>query len=209
MGHKAICINRRCGSEGHIIGEMVAKKLGIGYYDKNLIDLALEYGGLTEFKEKFVAADERATSSIYYQLQYAGNDKVKKGYPHTETLYQLQKDLICEIAHKEDCVLIGRCANEILKEEEDVKLLNIFITAPEKHRIENIMKSDNLSNTKAKMRVRQVDQQRKAYYSYFTKTSWDHLTSYGIILNSEILGKEECCNIICELYKYILCKEDK
>ena len=207
MKHKVICINRKCGSEGHIIGEMVADKLGISYYDRNLIDLALEYGGLTEFKEKFIQADERATNKAYYQLQYQGNEKVKKGYPHTETLYQLQRDLIREIVQKEDCVLVGRCANYILKDCEDVDMLSVFITAPEEYRIQNIMQSDNLTKAKAKLRIRQVDQRRKAYYNYFTKTDWNHLSSYGMFLNSEVLCKEKCRDILCELYNSVLCKE--
>ena len=207
MRHKAICINRKCGSEGHIIGQMAAEKLGIGYYDRNLLDLALEYGGLTEFKEKFEQADERATNKAYYQLQYQGNDNVKKGYPHTETLFQLQSDLIREIVKKEDSIFIGRCANYVLQDAEDVDVLSIFITAPEEYRIQNIMKSDGLTKAKAKMRIRQVDQRRKAYYNCFAKVDWNHLSSYGIILNSEFLGKEECCDIICELYKSFLCRD--
>mgnify|MGYP000780665546 FL=1 len=105
MAHKVICINRRCGSGGHIIGEMVANQLGIKYYDKNLLTLALEYGGLTESKE-YQNADEKATNSAFYRLLYEGNEKVEKGKPATDTLFQLQRDLMREIVQKEDCVIV-------------------------------------------------------------------------------------------------------
>lgn len=202
MAHKVICINRRCGSGGHIIGEMVANELGIRYYDKNLITMALEYGGL-EHSKTFQNADEKATNSAYYRLQYEGNDKVEKGRPATETLFQLQRDLMREIAQKEDCVIVGRCADYILQ-SENVSLLSVFVTASFEYRVQHMMETDHLNKRQAIVQTKKIDKRRENYYYHFTKREWKDAKHYDILLNSQNLGFDKCTKILCDCYHNIL-----
>lgn len=202
MAHKVICINRRCGSGGHIIGEMVANELGIKYYDRNLLDLALEYGGLDKSKE-YHKADEKATSSAFYRLQYKGNDKVDKGKPINDTLFQLQRDLMREITQREDCVLIGRCADYIL-DRNTVDFLSVFVTAPFDFRVNHMMEQDNLNKRQAIIQTKKIDKRREDYYHYFTKQDWRSTKNYEIVLNSQALGFHRCTQILCDCYKNIL-----
>lgn len=202
MAHKVICINRRCGSGGHIIGEMVANELGIKYYDKNLLDLALEYGGLDKTKQ-FHRADEKATNSAFYRLQYDGNDRVDKGKPANDTLFQLQRDLMREITQKEDCVLVGRCADYVL-DRNVVNMLSVFITAPFDFRVKRIMDENNLSRHQAIIHTKKIDKRREDYYHYFTKQDWKNTKHYQIILNSETLGFQKCSKLLCDCYHNLL-----
>lgn len=201
MAHKVICINRRCGSGGHIIGEMVANQLGIKYYDRNLLSLALEYGGLDS--SKYEKVDEKATNSAFYRLLYEGNEKVEKGKPANETLFQLQRDLMREIAQKEDCVIIGRCGDYIL-EHEDIKLFSVFVTASLEYRINHIMEQDHLNKRQATIQTKKIDKRRENYYHYFTKREWKDAKHYDILLNSQRLGFDKCKQLICDYYLNIL-----
>lgn len=202
MAHKVICINRRCGSGGHIIGEMVANELGIKYYDRNLLDLALEYGGLDK-SDEFHRADEKATNAAFYRLQYKGNEKVDKGKPINDTLFQLQRDFMREIAQKEDCVLVGRCADFIL-DRNKVDVLSVFITAPFDFRVKNIMEQNNLNKRQAIVHTKRTDKRREDYYHYFTKQEWKNNKNYEMVLNSQTLGLNRCTKLLCYYYHELL-----
>ncbi len=202
MPHKVICINRRCGSGGHIIGEMAANELGIKYYDRNLLDMALEYGGLDK-ANGFHKADEKATSSAFYRLQYKGNEKVVKGKPVNDTLFQLQRDLMREITQKEDCILVGRCADFIL-DRKKVNFLSVFVTAPFDFRVRQIMEQNNLSKHEAVIHTKKTDKRRSDYYHYFTKRDWTNTKNYEIILNSQALGFQNCTKLLCDCYRNLL-----
>lgn len=205
MAHKVICINRRCGSGGHIIGEMVAKELGIAYYDHNLLDMALEYGDLKDSKglKHFLRSDEKAPNKAFYKLQYEGNDKVKKESPASDIVFHLQKDLITRFAQEEDCVIIGRCANNIL-EKEDVSVLSVFVTASKDYRVEHIMENDHLGKIAASRHVALTDKRRGDYYHCYTRADWLDPMNYELILNSETFGFEHCVKALCDCYNNIM-----
>ncbi len=205
MSHKVICINRLCGSGGHIIGKMVADELGIGYYDHNLLDMALEYGDLHDSKgiKSFLRADERATNKAFYRLRCEGNENVEKEKPATATIFQLQRDLILNFTQEEDCVIIGRCADYIL-ESADVSMLSVFVTAPKDFRVSHIMTSDNLTKSRAERHVGQTDKRRKDYFYCFTKQDWMDPQIYDMILNSDKLGYDKCTKLLCDCYHDLL-----
>ena len=204
MAHKVICINRRCGSNGHIIGEMVSNELGIKYYDRNLLSMALQYGGLENDKAfQKAVADEKMANQAFYRLQYGGNEKVEKGKPVEDTIFQLQRDLMREIAEKEDCVLVGRCADFIL-DTADVNMLSVFVTAPMEYRVEQIMAENHLNKRQAISHIKKTDKRRSSYYYYFTKREWKDAKHYDLLLNSEKLGMENCVKLLCNYYKEIL-----
>ena len=201
MGHKVICISRDCGSGGHIVGEIAAKKLVINYYDKNLIQLAMECGGISS--SVLHDADEKATNPAFYRLIYEGNDKVEKGRPANEVLFQLQRDLIREITKKEDCVIVGRCADYILR-NANVSMVNVYITAPKSMRIKREMTTDQLTKFQAASLIRKIDDKRRKYYQYFTKREWGNPDMYDITLNSSHLGLERCADILVHYYETYL-----
>lgn len=198
MAHKIICIERECGSGGHIIGELVAKELGISYYDKNLLELAGQYGDIS--LETLKHADEKATNPFYYKQLYEGNENVKKGHPANETLFHLQRDVLRKIAAKEDCVIVGRCADVILQ-KQDVSMVNVFIYSPLEMRIHREMANDHLSRKQALALIRRVDKKRMNYYRYFTKREWGNPHNYDLTLNSGALGLEKCVSILCDYYR--------
>ena len=103
MAHRIICISRACGSGGKVIGQKVASKLGIGFYDSNLLDMAKEHGGISS--TSLDKADEKATNPFYFKPLYEGNENVEKERPATETLFQLQSAVIRQIASEEDCAV--------------------------------------------------------------------------------------------------------
>ena len=181
---------------------MVAKELGIKYYDKNLLELALEYGGLDQTKA-FENADEKATNSAFYRLQYNGNDKVEKGKPATETLFQLQKDLMREITSKEDCVIIGRCGDYVLDPDE-VNFISVFVTAPFDDRVAHIMDNNHLNKRQAIVLTKKIDKRREDYYDFFTKRDWKDAKNYDFVLNSSALGYEKAAKLLINFYKDIM-----
>lgn len=200
MAHKIICISREFGSGGHIIGETLAKNLGIGFYDRNLLDMAVNYGEITS--GALDKADEKATKPWFYRLLYEGNDKVEKEKPASETLFQLQRDVIKEIAAKEDCVIIGRCSAETLK-EEDAKVMNVYIVAPLEYRIRHKMIQEKLSEKETAILTRRVDKEREYYYNFYTNKEWGNPLNYDMTLNSEKLGEEKIIEILTDCYHHL------
>ena len=204
MRHTVICIGRESGSGGKVIGQEVAKRLGIEFYDSNLLEMAKEYGGITS--DALDKSDEKATNQFYYKLLYEGYENVVQERPATEMLYQLQSDVIKKIARTHDCVIVGRCADYVLK-DEDVNKISIFITAPAEARADRIMKTENLSNMQAKSFIKKTDTRRKNYYNYFSKQKWGGKDNYDMTINSHSLGIEGTTDLICQIYKNYLKKE--
>lgn len=204
MKHKVICIDRACGSGGKEIGHLVAEKLGIGFYDSNLLDLAKEHGGITS--DSLDKSDEKATNPFYYKLLYEGNENVQTERPATEMLFQLQSAVIRQNAAEEDCVIVGRCADFVLKDMEIVKTLSVFVHSPMAHRIEREMVVDNLSRSQAKKFIRKTDMRRMNYYNYFSKGEWGKKHTYDVVLNSDTLGIQGAAEALCALYREILGK---
>ena len=198
MRHTVICIGRESGSGGKVIGQEVAKRLGIEFYDSNLLEMAKEYGGITS--DSLDKSDEKATNQFYYKLLYEGNENVVQERPATEMLYQLQSDVIKKIARTHDCVIVGRCADYILR-KEDVKCLNVFIHSDMEHRTERVLKRyGEIKNVGIEKRLAKKDKQRKTYYKYYTDQQWGNYHNYDVALDSGELGEETCVHIICELY---------
>ncbi|MEG0806649.1 MAG: cytidylate kinase-like family protein [Lachnospiraceae bacterium] len=198
MSHKIICISREFGSGGHIIGANIAKELGIGFYDKNLLEIAVKYG---EIKSGALdRADEKATRPWFYKLLYEGNDRVEKEKPASETLFQLQRDVIKKIAQREDCVIAGRCCADTLQ-NEDVKMLSVYILAPTEYRIQRKMEQEQITEMQATVLVRRVDKERESYYNYYTHKEWGNPLNYDLCLNSERIGTAKIVEILKDCYE--------
>lgn len=206
MAHRIIAINRQSGSGGAYIGARVAEELGIICYNKQLIEMALELGDLdvAPHAEHFRKGDEKRPNVAFYRLYDEGNEHVTPALPAEDTVFELQKKLITDIAHREDAVIVGRCGGWVLKDDEDVRMLTVFIVGSFEDRVNRAMKNSKMSLAQAKRYVQRIDKQRSDFYYYITKQSWDDYTNYQLVLNSEKLGLEKCVELICNYYENCL-----
>ena len=205
---KLVTISREYGSGGRIIGKILAQKLEVPFYDKEeLIDLAAERSGFS--KELLAGAELKAKNSFAYNLSSALSfNEATSGSPLSvnEKLFLATFQTIREIGEKGEAVIVGRCADYVLK-DEDVNKISIFITAPAEARADRIMKTENLSNMQAKSFIKKTDTRRKNYYNYFSKQKWGGKDNYDMTINSHSLGIEGTTDLICQIYKNYLKKE--
>ena len=169
MGNRIICISREFGSGGHEVAVKTADLLGVRVYEKELVRLACQYGELSE--KNMTDSDEKATNPYLFQTVHEGNYHVLRGSPTSEVLFALQSHEIRRIAKREECVFVGRCADYVLR-DSDVRLLRVFISAPEEHRIVRKMEQERLTRTQAIRLIRKMDKQRRKYYESYTKRTW-------------------------------------
>lgn len=177
MKHCIITIGREFGSGGHKVGQILADKLNIAYYDNELITLAAKRGELDE--QKLNKFDEKKHHPYFYEINYEGNQNVKKGESVSDTLYQLQKDVILDIAQKQDAVIIGRCADFILK-SAGIKTLSVFIAAPLEQKIRRTMTIEGLDEKTVLSLTKKKEKTRKSYYEKYTGKKWGKPESYDL-----------------------------
>ena len=190
-----ITVGRQYGSGGREIGTMLAKQLGIAYYDDMLLKEAAEESGLCE--ELFRSFDERPKSFLYSiamdPYSFSMNHVTPKGSIEQQ-VYLATYDTIKKLADKGPCVLIGRCADFILRDRPNV--LRVFIHAPEEVRVRRVMQRHNLSEAEARRHMRQVDKRRADYYRAFTGSDWRDAGHYDICFDSDHMGEEKIIRFI-------------
>lgn len=186
-----LTIGRQFGSGGREIGQMLAKTLGIAYYDKELMAVAAKESGLCE--EVFEKADERASSGLAYAFTM-GYSYMGMFTPYTDILsndglFKLQSDAIRTLAEKESCILVGRCADYILRDDPDC--LSFFIHSSMESRIQRIVERQQVTVEQAKELMNKTDKSRAAYYNYYTNKSWGVASSYNFSIDASVLGVNE------------------
>ena len=194
--HKIICISRQFGSGGREIGMEAARALGIQCYDKQLITLASVRGELNH--EKLTLFDEKRENPWFYEAVCEGPYQ-GKSFP--AALFQLQSDVIRSIARNEDAVIIGRCADQVLKGMEGIRLLTVYITAPFEHRVRRKMELEQVDWDEAKALVKKTDRQRDLYYRSHTGKNWGDPSHYDLYFDSSQQSKEEIVGKIVEAYQ--------
>jgi cytidylate kinase len=198
MKNRVICIGRQFGSGGHDIGLMLAKKLNIPFFDKNLIELASDRSGLS--REMLERGEERKTSQWLYAGMTNANGMTMNSLPPTEITFALQRDIIVDAAKEGDCVIVGRCSDVILK-SIDVKVLSVFIAAPFEDRVQRKMEIEKLDEKTTSALVRKTDRRRKSYYNYNTGLDWGAPDNYDLCINSSSVGIEQAVKMLAELYE--------
>lgn len=193
MGNRIICIGREFGSGGHQIALLLGQKLGLKVYEKNLLHMACKYGELQV--SKMEAADEKATNPYLFETIHEGNYHVMRGMPTSEVLFALQQHEIKRIAQKEDCIIVGRCADHVLK-DTDAQVLSVFVSAPTEQRIRRKMEQESLSHLRAKSVVRKMDLQRKKYYEHYTGKTWGKPENYDLCVNTGEMSLEQAAQLI-------------
>ena len=192
MGKRIITISREFGSGGRFIGEEVAKKLGIAYYDKNIINEIAEKSGLSP--EYIQENAELSPKKGLFAYAFAGRDVTGKSVE--DLVYEAQRKVILELAEKESCVIIGRNADYILKDRDDV--LNVFIHGDTPEKIQRITRLYNVEEQKAVKMMADIDKRRMANYNFYTNQKWGKADNYTLCLNSSQLGYDRCEKIIME-----------
>ena len=196
MRKRIITISRQCGSGGRYIGQRLAKELGIPCYDEKLIDMvAKESGFALDFVEE---KGERITGSLLFNiassLTYATNVLSGNGMSLQDEIYFIQNRIIKDLAEKEPCVIVGRCADYVLREREDC--IHVFIHADEKSKLERAVKYYDMSEKDAPSILKKKDKARYNHYKYYTDQEWGMADNYDICLNSGLLGIDGCVNVI-------------
>ena len=203
MKKKIVTISRQYGSGGRYIGENLAKAMGVPCYDEKLIDMVAKKSG---FAQSFVAEKgERMTGSLLFNiassLSFANNVfSTNNGVTLQDEIYFTQNRIIKELADKGPCVIVGRCADAILKDDPDC--IGIFLSAPLKTRIQTVMKRDGLDEKAAKRRIEQTDRRRADNYRYYTRRIWGMSGNYQMCIDTS-LGEDYVINTVLDLVKNV------
>lgn len=195
MEKYVITIARQYGSGGRTIGKMLAEKLGIHFYDKELLKLASDDSGINE--TLFNTADEKVKQSVFSKM--FKNEKAYKGevispdsdeFVSDDNLFNYQAKIIKELAEKESCVIVGRCADYVLKDCNHV--LSVFIHGPKDFCMQEAAKKINLTGKELEKFITKTDKERADYYKYYTGREWTDARNYDLCLDSSKLGFERC-----------------
>ena len=193
MKHVVITIGREYGSGGRLIAKQLSEELGITFYDKELITAVARKTG---FSENFIRDSEhqRPTNSFLYDLYTAVQTP---SVP--DQVFIAQAKVIKEAASRESCVIVGRCADYILREREDC--LNVFIHASMAARADRIVRLYGSSEKSPEKRLEEKDKRRRVYYKHYTDGDWGMSQNYHLSLDSGIIGIQRCVDIISEMAK--------
>lgn len=196
-----INIGRQLGSGGRQIGRLLSKRLDITFYDKELITLASKQSGLA--KEVFEKADEKKRFTLTGGLLGLKTSVLDEGFSNNylwnEMLFQIQSDVIRDLAREKSCIFVGRCADYILRDHP--RTLNVFISAEQGDRIKRVMDYYELTEKKALELIEKTDKKRAGYYNYYSNKQWGAAESYHLCINSSVLGIEATTGFIEDFLK--------
>ena len=192
MKNRVITISREFGSGGRTIGKKVAEKLGIPCYDSEIIQkMEKETGFAPDYiKEAGEYAPDSFLSAAFSNRMF--------GPANEDILWEHQSRVITELAEKAPCVIVGRCADYILRDKADC--LKVFIHAKMEFRAERIIKVYGEREQSPEERLRDKDKRRAAYHRFYTDMKWGHAQNYHLTLDSGVLGIDKCVDIIAELF---------
>lgn len=190
-----ITIARQYGSGGRTIGQMLAQKLGVHFYDKELMKLASDESGINE--SLFNTADEKVKHNVFAKMfktenAYKGDVLSPKSdeFVSDDNLFNYQAKVVKELAENESCVIVGRCADYVLKDYDNV--LSVFIHGPKDFCMREAAKKINLTGKELEKFIAKTDKERADYYKYYTGREWTDARNYDLCLDSSKLGFERC-----------------
>lgn len=201
--HKIITIGRQFGSGGHEIGNLLATRLDIPLYDNNLVRMVAKKLDIRE--ETARAVDETTLNSflsgyVLAPMEYSRNaDSIETIQPLNEQVYELQTEIIRKLAERGSCVIVGRCADYVLKDYGNC--IDVFICADKEERIKRIAKRYDMSERKAVDKIAKVDRERRYYYESHTGMEWGSKDTHQIVLNASRLGIERTVDVLEMIYK--------
>lgn len=195
MKYSIITISREFGSGGRYIGEQLAEKLGIAFYDKDIISKVAEETGLNE--EFVKEAGEYSPFKSIFSYGFVSRDA--DGSSMEDVVFNAQRKIILELAEKGPCVIVGRCADHILADRDDC--LNVFINGSEEDKIKRIMKYKGVADIEARRLIKDTDKRRRINYNYYTDRQWGKPQNYDVCLNSTSLTTDRCVEILYDAIK--------
>lgn len=197
-----ITISRQYGSGGRFVGRLVADELGIPFYDKEIIAMSAENSG---FAQEFISENEqkmRGLSAISFTSSAWGGGNLVSGFESIEAkLYAVEANVIESLSRQGSCVIVGRCADYVLKDK--VRCLRVFIHADMPSRVDRVINVFKRAEDrkKAERLIKENDRMRARHYRYYTDSEWGDCSNYHLTLNTSELGVEGCAKIIVEAYK--------
>ena len=192
MTNRVITISREFGSGGHTIGRRVAERLNIPCYDNELIQKIVEHSG---FMADYIREEGEYAPSGWFAATLSSR---RMGPTNQDRLWVIQHNIICDLAEKESCVIVGRCADYILRDKANC--LRVFIHSSMEHRAERIVKEYGERDISPEQRLTDKDKRRAAYYRFYTDMKWGRAQNYHITLDSGELGIDKCVDIVAGLY---------
>lgn len=198
MANRIITIGRQFGSGGHDIGKRAAERLGIECYDSRLIQMASEKSciGMDQLKN----VDEKKANLWFYGVPNDYMDEMNGfGLPMNDMLFNVQSQVIRQLAGQESCIIVGRCADSVLADYSGV--VSVFIRAQWADRVKRVMERQNVPAKEAEAILKKMDKDRSLYYNFFSDKKWGRAESYDLVLDSSRLGMEKCVDILCTLLK--------
>ena len=200
MTKQIITISRAFGSGGHTIGQEVAKRLGIPFYDKELVDEVAKQSGFHADFIKEAGEYAPVSSSFLFSIAVSPNPlSTMHTMSMADQLFVYQTNVIRNLAEKGPCVIVGRCADYILREREDA--LHVFIHADMAYRAERIVRLYGETKQTPDKRLAEKDNKRKVYYKHYTNRNWGDAQNYHLCLNSGLIGIDKCADIIVDVAK--------
>lgn len=198
MSYKIVTISREYGSGGREIGKKLAEKLGFEFYDNALVDQIAKESGFAE--EIIKDAGEYASSGNSFLFSLSMGNLSEVNIPSISSqIYLVQQRIINELAEKGNCVIVGRCADYILRNRSDV--LNVFVHADMNFRKERIVSVYGEGGAKPEKLLKNKDKKRKTYYRYYTDSEWGVVQNYHLSLESSLFGIDKCVDIIANVVK--------
>lgn len=192
--NKVITISREYGAGGHSIGKRVAEELGIEIYDKDIVRETVKASG---FDPEVVQQEEEDVSRSSYFLKTLVSGSVHYHDPQ-DAIHDVQRAVILKFAQEGPCVILGRCADEILR-DTGIETLNVFIHADDLHRAVRISEMTGITNaTELQKLMAKKDASRRNYYTHYTGKKWGDSHNYDLTLDSGALGDELCVKLIVE-----------
>ena len=199
MEKKIITISREFGSGGRTVGRMVAERLGIPFYDKELVEqIAVDSGFAPKFIEEH---GEHSPSGSFFSYAFApqGVPGIMNGLSTADFLWNIQCSVILQLADKGPCVIVGRNADYILKDRQDA--LHVFFFADAPYRAERIVRLYGESEKSPEQRLNEKDKRRRVNYQHYTGRTWGQAQNYDLCLDTGVLGEEFCKDVIVKAYK--------
>ena len=194
-----ITIGRQFGSGGRYVGRLLAEKLGIPFYDKELLSEAAKNSGICE--EILEDHDEKPTRSLLFSLvtgmqHHMGTGSFYMDMPLNHRIFLAQFDAIRKLADEGSCVIVGRCADYVLREDPDT--VSVFVKADMPSKIARAVKYYGVEEDKAEERIRKADKQRASYYNYYATATWGDVENYDLVVDTGVLGVEGAVELICK-----------
>ena len=206
MGDKklVITIGRQYGSGGNEIGRKLAGELGIDFYDKNILRMNSDESGIKE--SYFHLADEKAGSRLLYRIVSGMTPEMREpsfgsDLISADNLFRFQSEVIRKLAEEQSCVIVGRCADYVLEDADDIELVRVFIYADMDARIRRVREKELYTPEDVRKNVKRIDKERRNYYRYYTGRGWADPENYDLLINTSTTGIKGSVRMIEEYIK--------